>query len=71
MIGSPKLEDVALNPAWRKAGVHLIVKASWAQDLPDAKIQQIQDRMTNNVGYAMRQLSPDSGCYVNEASDMN
>ncbi|KAJ4357192.1 uncharacterized protein N0V89_001767 [Didymosphaeria variabile] len=68
MIGSSKPVDAALNPAWRNAGVHLIVKASWSESLPTTKIQQIQDRMTHHVGYAMRRLSPDSGCYINEVS---
>ncbi|KAL5398719.1 hypothetical protein PMIN02_001246 [Paraphaeosphaeria minitans] len=66
MIASAKPVDDALNPAWRNAGVHMVVKASWDKSLPTTTIQQIQDRMTDQVGYAMRRLSPDSGCYINE-----
>lgn len=46
----------------------MIVKTSWNDALPKERIQQLHDDMTNKTGRAMRQLSPDSGCYVNEVS---
>jgi hypothetical protein len=66
LIASPKLVDSALNPAWRSASVHMIVKSAWNTALPDTVVRGFQDESTNNTGRAMRSLSPDSGCYVNE-----
>jgi hypothetical protein len=68
MIASAKPVDNALNPAWRDTAVHMIVKASWSKSLSSTQVQRIHERMTNRVGYAMRKISPDSGCYVNEVS---
>ncbi|KAF2650090.1 FAD-binding domain-containing protein [Lophiostoma macrostomum CBS 122681] len=66
MIASPKPVDASLNSAWRNTSVHLLVKALWSENLQTTAIQKIQNRMTNHVGYALRHLSPDSGCYANE-----
>ncbi|KAB2102362.1 hypothetical protein AG0111_0g9634 [Alternaria gaisen] len=66
LIASPKAVDSALNPAWRKATVHMIVKSAWDTALPGATVREFQKSSTNRTGRAMRGLSPDSGCYVNE-----
>ena len=66
MIASSKPVDNALNPAWRNTAIHMIVKASWEDDLSSSEVKQIHDRFTNKIGYAMRSVSPDSGCYINE-----
>jgi hypothetical protein len=68
MIASSKPVDNALNPAWRDTAIHMIVKASWEDDLPSSQVRRIHDRFTNKIGYAMRSISPDSGCYINEVS---
>jgi hypothetical protein len=68
MIASSKSVDNALNPAWRDTAIHMIVKASWEDDLPSSQVRRIHDRFTNKIGYAMRSISPDSGCYINEVS---
>lgn len=66
MIASSKAVDNALSPAWRDTAVHMIVKASWKEDLPSSQVEQIHERFTNKIGGAMRSVSPDSGCYINE-----
>jgi hypothetical protein len=66
MIASSKSVDNSLNPAWRDTAVHMIVKASWDENVPAAAERAIHDRFTNKIAYAMRSVSPDSGCYINE-----
>ncbi|KAJ4354942.1 hypothetical protein N0V95_003351 [Ascochyta clinopodiicola] len=66
LVASSKPVDNALNPAWRDTAVHMIVKKSWSTNLTQERVEELQDNATNRTGYAMRQLSPDSGCYVNE-----
>jgi hypothetical protein len=66
LIASSKPVDSALNPAWRKATIHMIVKSAWDTALPETTVREFQDSSTNRTGRAMRSLSPDSGCYVNE-----
>lgn len=69
LIASSKLVDSALNPAWRDTAVHMIVRIFWKEDIPKERIDQVHDAMTNKIGHAMRQISPDSGCYVNEVNE--
>ncbi|KAF1954516.1 FAD-binding domain-containing protein [Byssothecium circinans] len=66
LIASSKPVKNALNPAWRDTAVHMVVKVSWSDDVSEEQVLQFHDTMTNKIGYAMRKLSPDSGCYVNE-----
>lgn len=56
----------ALNPAWRDAVVHLITSQSWNDTLQESLAAETLDSMTNEKGYSMRQLAPDSGAYYNE-----
>ncbi|KAH8429147.1 uncharacterized protein LDX57_006817 [Aspergillus melleus] len=60
--------DSALNPAWRKAFVHMISSVSWTDGLPNSAAETAIITMTNGTGYAMRQLAPDSGVYYIEAN---
>ncbi|KAH9856494.1 FAD-binding domain-containing protein [Lenzites betulinus] len=60
--------DVAgINPAWRKANVHVITGALWDEgatsEFIDAQRQDLARRTAN-----MRALAPESGAYFNEAS---
>ncbi|PYI03591.1 FAD/FMN-containing dehydrogenase [Aspergillus sclerotiicarbonarius CBS 121057] len=68
MTGSSLQVDNALHPAWRDSVVHLIVSQGWNQSLPSALAEQVIHNMTYEKGYALRQLAPDTGCYVNEAN---
>ena len=58
--------DSALNPAWREAAVHLISSVSWDDQLPESDVEKAISVVTNETGYALRQLAPDSGVYFNE-----
>lgn len=66
MSASKKLIDNALNPAWRDAAVHLFTTQEWDASLPDAVANETIHEMTYGKGYALRQLAPDSGAYINQ-----
>ncbi len=66
MTISHKKVDSALNPAWREAAVHLISSVSWDDQLSSSDAEKTISIMTNETGYALRQLAPDSGAYYNE-----
>ncbi|RJE24366.1 FAD binding domain protein [Aspergillus sclerotialis] len=68
MTGSKKPVDNALNPAWREAIVHVITGQSWDDTLSDDLAAKAVYDMTYKRGYALRQLAPDTGAYVNEAN---
>ncbi|KAF7672571.1 fad binding domain protein [Alternaria burnsii] len=67
MSASSKKVDDSLNPAWRDAVVHLLVKDSWSDALPYPQALAAQSDMTNLKGAALRSLAPNSGTYFNEA----
>lgn len=56
-----------VNPAWRKTYVHNIVARGWAPRSSDATIQGVYNDITNVKTQAMKDLAPDTGCYMNEA----
>lgn len=58
--------DNALNPVWRETVVHLISEQEWNDTLPDEVAEEVINEMTYGKGYALRQLAPDSGSYINE-----
>ena len=66
MTGSKISVDNALNPAWREAVVHVITGQSWDDTLSDDLAAKAVHDMTYKRGYALRQLAPDTGAYVNE-----
>lgn len=66
MTGSKKPVDNALNPAWRDSVVHLITSQSWDDTLPQSIADRTVNDMTYKMGYALRQLAPDTGAYFNE-----
>lgn len=68
MITSPVHIDNSLNPAWRPAVLHVISERSWAGNTPQTEINAATHSMTHENGYALRQLAPDSGAYINEVS---
>ncbi|KAF2454169.1 FAD binding domain protein [Lineolata rhizophorae] len=59
--------DIGLNPAWRDAYIHFIVVEVWPDNSSPSYIQSIKDDITFNKTHALRQLSPGSGAYFNEA----
>lgn len=56
-----------VNPAWRQTYVHNIVARGWAPGSSNATIQAIYEDITYNKTQAMKNLAPDTGCYMNEA----
>lgn len=58
----------ALNPAWRRAAVHLITSTSWPDSLPQENVTQIVNDVTYNKLDELRMLDPNSGAYLNEVS---
>ena len=65
------LSDNAANPAWRDAGIHFIV--SWSQNPANTSMETIEQRRNyyvNEVFQSMRDLTPGSGAYANEASSL-
>ena len=56
-----------VNPAWRKSYVHNIVARGWAPGSSNATIQAVYEDITHNKVQAMKDLAPDTGCYMNEA----
>lgn len=56
-----------VNPAWRQTYVHNIVARGWAPGSSNATIQAVYDDITFNKTQAMKDLAPNTGCYMNEA----
>ena len=68
VVGYARQVDNSLNPAWRDAIIHLVVKEGWSDGLGPDKVKAANRDMVYNKGYALRQLAPDSGAYFNEAN---
>ena len=56
-----------VNPAWREAYVHHIVARGWAPGSSNATIQGVYNDITTVKTQALKDLSPNTGCYMNEA----
>ncbi|CAF0756108.1 unnamed protein product [Didymodactylos carnosus] len=59
-------QNTSVNPAWRNALFHIVYARIW----DDISSMDEQKRVANDVTgrvEAMRQLTPNSGCYLNEA----
>ncbi len=56
-----------VNPVWRKTYVHNIVARGWAPGASNATIAAIHNDVTNVKTQAMKDLAPETGCYMNEA----
>ncbi|KAJ5018350.1 FAD-linked oxidoreductase ZEB1 [Colletotrichum sp. SAR 10_99] len=69
LIASSVPVDNALNPAWREAVVHFLVKRGWDDSVAYPQVAYAVDDATDRVGGALRSLAPGSGAYINEADD--
>ena len=56
-----------VNPAWRRTYVHNIVARGWAPTASTAEIAAVHEDITFVKTQAMKNLEPDTGCYMNEA----
>lgn len=57
----------SLNPAWRNTLTHLIVVSPFGDTASQALINYVYLDITRSKTEALRQLSPDTGAYFNEA----
>ncbi|KAH6667575.1 hypothetical protein B0J14DRAFT_620065 [Halenospora varia] len=62
----PRGGSNAVNPAWRKAYVHVVQAATYPA-LDPVAAKAAQNTLTNTNVAALRKLAPDMGSYVNEA----
>ncbi|KAI1300858.1 hypothetical protein EDD11_005927 [Mortierella claussenii] len=58
--------ETSVLPAWRKALMHLVLMSSWADDTPIA-VQHLFARKLTAATQRLRDLTPGSGAYFNEA----
>ncbi|OSD06358.1 FAD-binding domain-containing protein [Trametes coccinea BRFM310] len=59
--------STGLNPAWRKAAVHVTLLGSWPEGATASEISEVQAGV-DAENAKLRALAPDSGAYFNEAS---
>ncbi|KAF2029844.1 FAD-binding domain-containing protein, partial [Setomelanomma holmii] len=72
MIASPVTPSyypntISMNPAWRNTLTSLIVVSPFPDGIPQSFIDAVYHDITHNKTEALRQLSPDTGAYFNEA----
>ncbi|KAL4973676.1 hypothetical protein BDW66DRAFT_168437 [Aspergillus desertorum] len=60
-----------INPAWRKTFLVHIVARGWLGELGPVVAEKVKTDITYNKYYAMRQLAPTMGGYLNEADRNN
>jgi hypothetical protein len=60
-------ETISMNPAWRRTLVHFVPVEAWADGMDQAIIDQVYQDITNKKVERLRNLSPDTGAYFNEA----
>ncbi|KAI0749530.1 FAD-binding domain-containing protein [Daedaleopsis nitida] len=60
-------DSAAVNPAWRKAVVHVVGATVWAEGATAGTINQLREGLKTQTA-KLRALAPDSGAYFNEAS---
>ncbi|KAI9060995.1 FAD-binding domain-containing protein [Trametes sanguinea] len=60
-------DSTGLNPAWRKAAVHVTLLGSWPEGATSEEIGEVQAGL-DAENAKLRALAPDSGAYFNEAS---
>ncbi|KAF9345397.1 hypothetical protein BGX34_004804, partial [Mortierella sp. NVP85] len=58
--------ETSVNPAWRNALIHVVATTQWALDTPETVRKSIARKLTAAIQH-LRDLSPGSGAYFNEA----
>jgi hypothetical protein len=61
--------DIALNPGWRDTVSHVIVVSTYSDGDPPEVQQKVINETQSIKGYALKQLSPESGAYFNEVQN--
>ncbi|EIW57346.1 FAD-binding domain-containing protein [Trametes versicolor FP-101664 SS1] len=60
-------DAAGINPAWRKAAVHVVGGATWADGTTSHEINALRAALSDRNAQ-LRSLAPESGAYFNEAS---
>jgi FAD/FMN-containing dehydrogenase len=63
--------DSAANPAWRDVMMFAIIGLIWDQDTPQDQVDILNDKLTNDLGQRLKDLSPNGGGYLNEGDVMD
>jgi hypothetical protein len=58
-------DSAGLNPAWRKAIVHMIVGDGWASGSTVDEIRAVQQKLKDDLAI-LESLAPGGGAYFNE-----
>ncbi|KAF5371347.1 hypothetical protein D9758_004186 [Tetrapyrgos nigripes] len=71
-VGGGKVSEIdpdsaGLNPAWRKAIVHMIVGSGWLSGSTVDQIRAVQQKLRDDLAI-LESLAPGGGAYFNEAS---
>ncbi|KAF1955810.1 FAD binding domain-containing protein [Byssothecium circinans] len=62
--------DNAVNPAWRSTVIHAITSRGWNTKATSAEILATRKAFTNGTLQKWRDITPNSGSYLNEADRM-
>ncbi|MCO5611705.1 hypothetical protein L7F22_065963 [Adiantum nelumboides] len=62
-----KMVDNAVNPAWRTSLWHVIVVSTWTAEEACAATKAHKSWLVTSANALLRELTPQSGCYMNEA----
>lgn len=63
--------DSAANPAWREVMMFIIYGLLWDAETPEAEVAVIHDKLTNDFGRRLKEISPGAGGYGNEGDVMD
>ncbi|KAH8683925.1 hypothetical protein BGZ61DRAFT_394241 [Ilyonectria robusta] len=63
--------ESSVNPAWRDVMMFNIIGLIWDKDTPEAEVAALHDKLTNDLVQRMKDISPGSGAYLNEADVMD
>ncbi|KAF5371346.1 hypothetical protein D9758_004187 [Tetrapyrgos nigripes] len=71
-VGGGKVSEIdpdsaGLNPAWRKAIVHMVVGSGWLSGSTVDQIRAVQQQLKDDLAI-LESLAPGGGAYFNEAS---
>lgn len=63
--------DSSVNPAWRDVMMFSIIGLTWDADTPESEVASLHDKLTNDLGQRLKDISPGAGGYLNEGDVMD
>lgn len=60
-------DSTGLNPAWRKALVHVAFGGAWDEGAPATEITRVREQLARRLK-KISDVTPGSGAYLNEVS---